>query len=355
MDSLAKDPKNVQHVPVLMHEVLDGLQLSVDAVVIDATVGGGGHTSAILEQIGPQGRVLGIDADPAAIRRVSIKLTREIEQGRLILHQDPFENIIQAASTHGFNRVDGILFDFGLSSFQLETAERGFSFQQHGPLDMRFDPTQTLDAYEIVNKWSEEALADVLYIYGEEKRSRQIARQIVKNREIKTTDALATIVEKAVGSHKQRNYSQKNRSKKNQGNRGQSRYKTKIHPATRTFQALRIAVNRELAQIETVLPHCLSLLKPEGRLAVISFHSLEDRIVKQWMRKEAETYVHDPTIIVGGYERQPNIKLITRKPIKPTNAEIERNPRSRSAKLRVAEKFVPLSLSEKKNLRKNLR
>jgi len=224
---------------------------------------------------------------------------------------------------------------------------------------MRFDPKQTLDAYEIVNKWSEEALADVLYIYGEEKRSRQIARQIVQNRPIETTDALATIVEKAIGSHSQRSRSQKNRSQKKRSRKshsqGSRRHKAKIHPATRTFQALRIAVNRELTQIEAVLPHCLSLLKPKGRLAVISFHSLEDRIVKQWMRKEAETYVQDPTIILGGYERQPSIKLITRKPIQPTNIEIERNPRSRSAKLRIAEKFTPLSPSEKKNLRENPR
>lgn len=317
MGTLAQDPENARHIPVLFNEVLDGLQLSAGATVIDATLGGGGHTSAILEQIGPNGRVLAIDADPAAIRRVSERLVEHIQNSQLLLHQDSFENLSTAADAHGFNQVDGILFDFGLSSFQLETAERGFSFRQSGPLDMRFDLEQTLDAHEIVNSWLEDDLADILYIYGEERRSRHIARLIVKNRPVNTTDELAQIVEKAIGV----------------------RGKAKIHPATRTFQALRIAVNRELTQIEAVLPQCLPLLKPGGRLAVISFHSLEDRIVKQWMRQEALTYVHDPTTILGGYERQAEIKLITRKPIIASADEIKRNPRSRSAKLRIAEKL----------------
>ena len=317
MDAIAQDPENARHIPVLFDEVLEGLRLSAGAMVIDATLGGGGHTAAILERIGPHGRLLGIDADPAAIRRVSERLADNIQNQQLTLHQDSFENLTEAATAHGFNQVDGILFDFGLSSFQLETAERGFSFRQSGPLDMRFDLGQTLDAHEIVNSWPEDELADILYIYGEERRSRHIARVIVQNRPISTTDELALIVEKAIGF----------------------RGKSKIHPATRTFQALRIAVNHELAQIEAVLPQCIPLLKHGGRMAVISFHSLEDRIVKQWMRKESLTYVQDPTTILGGYERQAEIKLITRKPIMPSAIETERNPRSRSAKLRIAEKI----------------
>lgn len=320
MDTLAQDPEDAQHVPVLFDEVLDGLRLFAGAVIIDATLGGGGHTSAILERIGPKGRLLAIDADPAAIRRVSKRLASHIQAGQLLLHQESFENLAAAAAATGFNHVDGILFDFGLSSFQLETAERGFSFRQSGPLDMRFDLNQSLDAHEIVNSWPEHEIADILYIYGEERRSRHIAHRIVNNRPIQTTDELASLVEKAVGG----------------------RRKAKIHPATRTFQALRIAVNRELTQIEAVLPQCLTLLKPEGRLAVISFHSLEDRIVKQWMRAEALTYVQDPTTILGGYERQASIKLITRKPIAPSASETARNPRSRSAKLRIAEKIETL-------------
>lgn len=325
MDSLAHDPTNAKHVPVLLDEVLDGLQLSAGATIIDATLGGGGHTSAILEQIGEQGRVLAIDADPAAIRRVSDRLAKQIDAGQLTLHQGAFENLATAAAQHKIKQVDGILFDFGLSSFQLETAARGFSFMHSGPLDMRFDPGQSLDASEIVNQWPEDELADILYIYGEERRSRHIARQIVRNRPIETTDALAATVQQAVGG-RHKGGSQKKRAQR-------------IHPATRTFQALRIAVNRELTQIDTVLPQCLPLLKHGGRLAVISFHSLEDRIVKQWMREEAATYVKDPTTVLGGYDRQPTIKLIKRKPITPTDQEVARNPRSRSAKLRVAEKI----------------
>lgn len=327
MNPLAQDPIDAKHVPVLLEEVLAGLQLKAGATVIDATLGGGGHTSAILQKIGDVGRVLAIDADPAAIRRVSDRLAEPIQAKRLILHHGPFEELAAAAAQHGIKQVDGILFDFGLSSFQLETAARGFSFQQSGPLDMRFDPDQPLSADEIVNQWPADELADVLYIYGEEKRSRHIARQIVNNRPIKTTNALADIVAQAVGG----------RRKASKQSKGKPR--SRIHPATRTFQALRIAVNRELTQIDTVLPQCLPLLKPSGRLAVISFHSLEDRIVKQWMREEAATYVKDPSLVLGGYDRQANIKLITRKPITPTDDEIARNPRSRSAKLRVAEKI----------------
>lgn len=341
MDDLAQDPINAKHVPVLLDEVLNGLRLTTGATIIDATLGGGGHTSAILKQIGEQGRVLAIDADPAALRRVSERLAEPIEAKRLILYHGAFEHLADAAAQHGIKQVDGILFDFGLSSFQLETAARGFSFQQSGPLDMRFNPEQSLDASEIVNQWPEDDLADTIYVYGEERRSRHIARQIVENRPIETTDALAAIVERAAGGKsggKSKSHSKGQKGSKKGGKNKKAQQRSRIHPATRTFQALRIAVNRELSQIESVLPSCLPLLKPGGRLAVISFHSLEDRIVKQWMREESATYVKDPTTVLGGYDRQPGIKLVTRKPITPTDDEIAHNPRSRSAKLRIAEK-----------------
>jgi 16S rRNA (cytosine1402-N4)-methyltransferase len=296
---------------------LDGLAIRPGAWMIDCTVGGGGHTEALLSRSAPDGRVLGIDADPAAIRRVSMRLADAVAAQRLVLFHGDFAQVEEAAATHAFAPVDGVLLDLGVSSFQLQTSERGFSFSQSGPLDMRFDPTQPLRAADIVNDWDERDLADVIFRYGEEPQSRRIARYLVKHRPFATTAQLADAVEQAVGGRR--------------GNR--------LHPATRTFQALRIVVNAELAQIEAVLPQALRLLKPGGRLAVISFHSLEDRIVKQWLQDEARTYVPDPTRLHGGYDRQPTLRILTKKPIVPDEAEVNRNPRSRSAKLRIAEKL----------------
>ncbi|MCB0058526.1 MAG: 16S rRNA (cytosine(1402)-N(4))-methyltransferase RsmH, partial [Caldilineaceae bacterium] len=199
----------------------------------------------------------------------------------------------------------------------IDSAERGFSFQQDGPLDMRFDLTAATTAADIVNHWDEQALADLIYEYGEERQSRRIARAIVRERPFATTAELANVVERALG-----------------GRRG-----SRIHPATRTFQALRIVVNQELQQLEEALPQALRLLKPGGRLAVISFHSLEDRIVKQWMQNEARSYVPDPTRLHGGFDRQPTLRILTKKPAVAGEDEVSRNPRSRSAKLRVAEKL----------------
>ncbi len=316
-EPIAPDPEGTVHVPVLLDEVLEGLQVRPGAQIIDATLGGGGHTRHILERSAPNGRVLGLDADPAAIRRVREELAEFVRQGRLLLVHARFDQIQAVATAQGFAPVDGILLDLGLSSFQLETPERGFSFARPGPLDMRFDPTQGINAQEIVNSWPEEELADLIYRLGEERRSRRIARYIVANRPIRTTEELARIVEKAVG-----------------GRRGQ-----RIHPATKTFQALRMAVNDELGQLERTLPQCLALLKPGGRLAVIAFHSLEDRMVKRWMRREAMRYVPDPSHPQGGRERTPTLRIVTRRPIRPRPEEVARNPRSRSAKLRIAEKL----------------
>lgn len=314
---IAADPADAYHTPVLLSQVLEGLDVKPGAWIVDCTVGGGGHTEALLARSAPDGRVLGIDADPAAIRRVSMRFADALASSRLILHQSEFVRLEEVAAAHAFAPVDGVLFDLGVSSFQLQTPERGFSFSQVGPLDMRFDPAQPLNAADIVNEWDEQALAEVIFRYGEEPRSRRIARYLVQNRPFTTTAQLAEAIENAVG-----------------GRRG-----ARIHPATRTFQALRIVVNHELQQIEDVLPQALRLLKPRGRLAVISFHSLEDRIVKQWMNDEARTYVSDPTRLHGGYERQPTLRILTRKPIVASDDEVVRNPRSRSARLRVAEKL----------------
>ena len=305
------------HVPVLLAEVMAGLALRPGDRAIDGTLGGGGHTAACLDRTAPDGRVLGLDADPAAIERVARRLDAAVQAGRLVLVQASFETLRDVATAHDFAPVDAILLDLGVSSFQLDTPARGFSLMHAGPLDMRFDPQADISAADIVNRWPEHELADLIFAYGEERRSRRIARFLVQQRPITTTDQLAAVVERAVG-----------------GRRGE-----RIHPATRTFQALRIAVNRELAQLEAVLPQSLELLRSGGRLAVISFHSLEDRIVKQWMQAAARDYIPDRTHPQGGVTRTPTLRVVTGKPVTPAPEEIERNARSRSAKLRIAERL----------------
>jgi 16S rRNA (cytosine1402-N4)-methyltransferase len=311
------DPDQSTHVPVLVEEVMVGLRIRPGSVSIDCTLGGGGHTNYLLDLSAPDGRVLGLDADPAALRRVGLRFGQAVQEGRLVMAQAFFRDVAQVAGENRFQQVDAILFDLGVSSFQLETPERGFSLMRGGPLDMRFDPQQDESAAEIVNEWEEAEIADIIYRYGEERRSRRIARAIVHHRPIASTEHLAHVIERAMGGRK--------------GSR--------IHPATRTFQALRIAVNAELAQLEQALPQCLDLLGPGGRLAIISFHSLEDRIVKRWMAGEASDFVRDPMHPFGGYERTPTLQLVTRRPLTATSEEIISNPRSRSAKLRIAERI----------------
>ena len=315
--SAVPDPLNSRHLPVLLNEVVDGLAIAPGARVIDGTLGGGGHAEALLKRSAPDGQLLGIDADPAAIRRNQIRFAHQVEAGRLVIAQGNFGEIAAIAARNGFTAVDAILLDLGVSSFQLETADRGFSFGQDGPLDMRFVPEVGMSAAELVNHWPEQELADLIYRYGEERLSRKIARYIVQHRPFTMTMEFAAAVERAVG-----------------GRRGH-----RIHPATRTFQALRIAVNQELDELERTLPQCLELLTVGGRLAIISFHSLEDRIVKQWMQQEARTFVADPMLPKGGYERTARLQIHTRKPLTATAVELEENPRSRSAKLRIAEKL----------------
>lgn len=302
------------HTPVLLDEAMAGLQARPGAYIIDCTVGLGGHASAILERIMPSGRLLGIDADPEAIRVCQEELK---EYGEAItLVDDNFLNLEVICGRYQFHPVDGILFDLGVSSMQLDTAERGFSFHLDARLDMRFDPRQELTASDIVNTFSEQELARLIAEYGEERHSRRIARYIVQKRPVATTLELAHLVEQAVRSRRAR-----------------------IHPATRTFMALRIATNGELQNLEPALRQASGLLRPGGRLAVISYHSLEDRIVKHFMRRAASSCLCPPGTVMCRCGHAPTLKLISRKVIKPTSLEIESNPRSRSAKLRIAERL----------------
>ena len=300
----------MSHIPVLYQEVLAGLQIKPGGRYIDGTVGGGGHARGILVASAPDGELLGIDADPMAVALAGEQLAEFA--GRVTLVQGDFADLEEIAEEHGFCPVDGILLDLGLSSLQLEAAGRGFSFQLDGPLDMRFDPSQMTTAADLVNTLSREELADILFRYGEEPQSRRIARAIVAERPINTTGELAALVSASVGRR-----------------RG-------IHPATQTFQALRIAVNEELECLAAALPQALRLLGPGGRLAIISFHSLEDRLVKQFFRNEARDCVCPPEIPVCVCDHRATLGIVTKKPIRPSAEEVAANPRSRSAKLRVA-------------------
>jgi len=304
------------HVPVLLDEVVAGLQARPGGHFVDCTVGPGGHAAAILEQISPSGRFLGIDADPDAIKISKDRLSDYGETVTLV--NDDFTNLEAICERYHFHPVDGILFDLGVSSLQLDTAERGFSFHLDAPLDMRFNPEQGLTASDIVNRFSEQELAELIERYGEERHSRRIARYIAQNRPITTTAELAQLVQQASSASSRR---------------------SKIHPATRTFMALRIAVNSELQNLELALKQTPNLLRPGGRLAVISYHSLEDRIVKQFMRYAASSCVCPPGTIICRCGHVPTLKLISRKVIKPTTLEIESNRRSRSARLRIAERL----------------
>jgi len=300
------------HIPVLYHEVLAGLQPHPGGKYIDGTLGAGGHAAGILRQSAPDGQLLGLDLDPAALAVARQSLAPF--GARAIVRQATY--VAMAAQAEGFAPVDGILLDLGLSSLQLADPARGFAFQTDGPLDMRFSPRQKLTAAEIVNDWPLDELADILWRYGEERQSRKLAQAIGAARPILTTGRLADVVAATAGGRRE-----------------------KIHPATRVFQALRIAVNGELESVATVLPVAMKLLKPGGRLAVISFHSLEDRIVKTFMRERARGPGDDPTQPTRPVFT-PDLAEVTRKPIVAEEAEIARNPRARSAKLRIAERLA---------------
>jgi len=303
------------HLPVLLREAIEALAVQPGGRYIDCTVGGGGHAAAILERSSPGGQLLGIEADDEAIKVASSRL--EPFRGSVLLVNDNFVNLRDICIKYDFYPVHGILFDLGLSSLQLNGHSRGFSFQQDAPLDMRFDPHQEVTAADIVNTYPEIKLAQLIRAYGEESFSHQIARCIVQKRPIKTTLQLVRVIEQAIG-----------------------RRRGKIHPATRTFQALRIAVNRELDNLEAALKQAVGLLGFEGRLVVISYHSLEDRIVKQFMQREARDCICPPSVPTCVCGHKASLRLVSRRVITPSEAEVRRNPRSRSARMRIAERVI---------------
>ena len=292
------------HEPVLYEEVMTALAPRPGGRYIDATVGSGGHARGLLERSSPSGRLLGLDIDTRALDLA--QGTLDDYGARVALVHASFVNLCETAREHGFYPADGVLMDLGLSTTQLSAPERGFSFQLEGPLDMRFDLSADTTAADLVNTLPEAELADLLYEYGEERKSRRIARAIASSRPLHTTTELADLVTRVV------------------------RRSGRIHPATRTFQALRIATNQELEVIAQGLAEAVGVLAPGGRLAVIAFHSLEDRIVKRYFRQKAA----DDDVGSG-----PMLRLLTRKPIRPSSEERTRNPRSRSARLRVAERL----------------
>lgn len=310
------------HLPVLVEEVVTMLAPAPGSLQIDATVGGGGHTERILEATDPDGRLLGLDADGAAIARVD-RLLRPRFGDRLVLRRANFRELSTVAPEAGFVAVDGCLFDLGLSSFQLADAARGFGIRTGGPLDMRFDPSRGVPAAELLATLDAAELTALLRRFGEEPKAARIARAIVearRNAPIATAEELAALVER-VAPH---------------GPPGRRR----IHPATRTFQALRIAVNAELEALEAGLAAAVDLLRPGGRLVVLSYHSLEDRIVKRFLAAERRGCTCPPELPVCVCGRHPRLRLVTRPSLTPTPAEIAANPRSRSARLRAAERIA---------------
>lgn len=309
---------NFNHIPVLLQEVVQLLQPQPGHLFIDGTVGAGGHAAAILEATAPNGRLLAFDKDAEAITFARQRLA--IFGDRVTFIQASYAEMGQIAPTHTFHAVNGILLDLGLSSRQLDDSQRGFSFMRTGPLDMRFDTTQGETAADLINNLTADELADLFWQYGEERHSRRLARAIVSQRQtdgpFTTTTQLADFIA------------------------GQTRGQQRIHPATRIFQALRIAVNDELATVEQGVKTAVSLLKPGGRIAVISFHSLEDRFVKQYFRQQSQSCICPPRQPICTCAAQATLQLVTRKVVMASDAEIEANPRSRSARLRVAEKIT---------------
>ena len=306
------------HVSVLLKECIEGLNIKPDGIYVDGTLGGAGHSSRIAEKL-TTGRLIGIDRDPVALKAAGERLAPFGDRVRLV-HSN-FCELDKALDDLGITGVDGILLDLGVSSPQLDDGQRGFSYMVDAPLDMRMNGQDSLDAKQIVNHWSYEELKRILYDYGEERFAPRIAAAICKRREekeIETTLELVDIIRGAMPA---------------------SALREKQHPAKRSFQAIRIAVNDELGSVERVMQKAIPCLNPGGRLAVITFHSLEDRIVKQAMAEAAKGCTCPPEFPVCVCGKKPRVKLITRKPIVSGEEELERNPRARSAKLRICEKL----------------
>ena len=302
------------HIPVMLESCMKLMDPTPGGVYADGTLGAGGHSEAILKASAPDGKLIAFDLDPAAIEIAKQRLADFGDRVKII--QDSYTGIGRYTES---NSLDGFIVDLGVSSMQLDRSERGFSFLQDGPLDMRFSPQQTVSAADIVNQWSCEDLAGILWQYGEERKSRRIAAAICAERAvhpITTTGQLKDLILRAVGPGRE-----------------------KIHPATRSFQAIRIAVNEELKAVETVLPEAVKALKPGGRLLVISFHSLEDRIVKEFFKRESKDCLCPPEQPVCTCGHHALLRELTRHPVTADEAEIQANPRARSAKLRAAVKL----------------
>ena len=303
----------MKHYSVMLNEVIDNLNLKEDSIIVDATMGYGGHSYNILKNI-PKGHLYGIDQDMEAINYATTRL-KEIGNNFTIIHSN-FVDLKEKLNELGITKVDGILFDLGVSSPQIDDTNRGFSFMRDAKLDMRMNQENELSAYEVVNEYSESELTKIFFEYGEEAKSKLIAKKIVASRPINTTKELVDVIESSVGA----------------------KYFNLNHPERKIFQAIRIAVNDELNVLEKVLPDAIDLLNVNGRLCVITFHSKEDRIVKQLFKQESsvnEVFQGLPNI---PEEYQPNIRLVNKKPILPSDNELEENSRSKSAKLRVIER-----------------
>lgn len=297
------------HIPVLYQEALEGLALRGGGRYIDATLGGGGHAEGMLAGSSPAGLLLGVDLDPEAVAIARTRLAQFGDRARLV--EGDFRDLSRIAADQGFDPCDGVLLDLGMSSAQLVQSDRGFSYREAGPLDMRFSPRLETTASDLVNQLAEPELAKIFHRYGEEPKARAIARAVVRQRPVETTDRLARIVAGVLGRRRR-------------------------HPARRVFQALRIAVNDELGALEAVLPQAVSLLRAGGRLAVIAFHSLEDRIVKRFMKREAQDCICERELPVCICQHRASVRILTRRPVRAGPDEVAQNPRARSGRLRVA-------------------
>jgi len=308
-----------EHTTVLLKEAVEGLNIKSDGIYVDCTLGGAGHSSLILTRLGAGGKLYAFDQDETAIASAKEKLSEFGD--RLVIIKSNFLYLKEELEKHGIHKVDGVLYDLGVSSPQLDTPERGFSYHHDAPLDMRMDNEADISAYDVINHWAYEDLVRIFFRYGEEKFSKQIARKIEAARAVKpieTTAELVELIKEAIPAPARRKGG---------------------HPAKRIFQAVRIAVNDELAVFEQSLNQAIDLLNPEGRISVITFHSLEDRICKAAFKKASETPNLPPGLPIIPDEYKPILKLVSRKPILPSEEEVEQNNRARSAKLRIAEKL----------------
>ncbi|MGI6622373.1 MAG: 16S rRNA (cytosine(1402)-N(4))-methyltransferase RsmH [Clostridiaceae bacterium] len=310
-----------EHKPIMLEECIEFLDIRPDGIYVDGTLGGGGHSAEILRRLGPKGLLIGLDQDKNAIKAAESRLLDINSKAEVVIEHTNFENIREVLKAQKIDSVDGILLDLGVSSHQLDEGERGFSYQHDAPLDMRMNQSDSFNAQILLNSWSKDEIARVIRDYGEEKWAARIADFIVRNREaqkITTTGQLVDIIKAAVPAAARREGP---------------------HPAKRTFQALRIAVNRELEVLENLLGTVNGILKPKGRVVIITFHSLEDRIVKKAFQEQAQGCICPrdfPKCVCG---IKPELRIITRKPVTPSDSELNENPRARSAKLRAAEKL----------------